>query len=230
MDIDEFIELIWNNHRLKPSGANGPRNGSKYEHEIANRLSHLNARVDGGSGHGNDIEFLLPPHPICSLEVKHNSFEFGGKTFKLKDGKLELPDDSIIKKYISCDYVPFGGKIPMFLQGDKTMETWKREEDKFKDEKRNLVNLNGPADYYRSKGTHYIQIKDRGLYHTGEDVLDLGVPYFCPNVVKIRIRAKRHHGKGVPPTSVQASFNAEARDLEPSEYDIETNMPPKLKA
>ena len=105
MDIDEFIELIWNNHRLKPSGANGPRNGSKYEHEIANRLSHLNARVDGGSGHGNDIEFLLPPHPICSLEVKHNSFEFGGKTFKLKDGKLELPDDSIIKKYISYDFL-----------------------------------------------------------------------------------------------------------------------------
>lgn len=229
MDIDIFIDLVWRLHTLRPSGANGPRNGSRYEHEIANHLSHLNARVDGGSGHGNDIEFLLPDHSMCSLETKHNSDEFGGKTFRLVNERLELPD-SVIKTFISEDYVPFGGRIPSFLRGDRTVATWENEKHLFKDEYLDLVNLNGPADYYISKGAHYIQVKGRGLYHTGEDILNLGVPFFRPNVVKIRIRAKRHHGKGVPPTSVQASFNVKLRDLERSDYDIETNIPPRLMA
>jgi len=212
-----------------PSGANGPRNGSRYENQIAIHLNHLNSRVIGGSGHGNDIEIMLPPHPVICIEVKHNSDEFGGKTFRLVNERLELPD-SVMRSFISEDYFPFGGRIPSFLRGDRTIATWENERHSFGDEYINLDNLNGPADYYKSKGAHYIQVKGRGLYHTGEDILNLGVPFFRPNVVKIRIRAKRHHGRGVPPTSVQASFNMKLRDLEASNYDIETNMPPKLRA
>jgi hypothetical protein len=140
MELDIFIDLVWRIHNLIPTGANGPRNGYKYEHEIASHLNHLNARVIGGACHGNDIEFMIPGHPITYLETKHNSNEFGGQRFDLIDDHLVL-QDSVIRSFISEDYVPFGGRIPSFLRGDRTVATWEKERHLFRDEYLDLVNI-----------------------------------------------------------------------------------------
>ena len=54
------------------------------------------------------------------------------------------------------------------------------------------VHSNDILEYYGSKNNSYVQVKDYGLYHLGEDVCDFGVPQLALTDVELRFRIKNH--------------------------------------
>jgi len=44
------------------------------------------------------------------------------------------------------------------------------------------------TEFYKGKGNSYIQLKGKGLYHLGEDTLNLGVPQFDASNCNIQVR------------------------------------------
>jgi hypothetical protein len=152
------------------------------------------------------------------IEAKNfGTSEGGQRAFSLQDGKLVIPDlarNRIHRACLPTDFVPFEGRIPSFKKGDLTRETWDKERHLFRDE-HIRCSPTAIADYYRMKGSSYIQIQDMGLYHTGVDVCGWGVPLFkC--ATRMRIRCKTH--KGIVPTTVQAALNYNKDRLEKSPY------------
>jgi hypothetical protein len=192
--------------------ANAFRLGHSYEEKVFESLKTLtldgNPIITIGSPAGatvkDDIQFAVCDK-IVGLECKtKGGFEGGGCKFDLFDGKLVIKKEGLLKTLLG-DYIPYGGKIPSFMTGDKSSETWKREKDTFKDVYINVPNYS-IADYYRVKGSHYIQIEGKGLYHTGIDILELGVPLFDAET-KLRLRTSKHINRktGVP-TDVTLAF------------------------
>lgn len=163
------------------------------------------------------------------LEAKNlGTSEGGQRAFVLQDGKLVIPDLSRNRIHRAClpkDFVPFEGRIPSFKKGDLTRETWDKERELFRDQ-HIRCSQTAIADYYRMKGSFYIQIQGMGLYHTGVDVCNWGVPLFkCPT--RMRIRCKTH--KGNVPTTVQAALNYNKDRLEKSPYCLfEGRLPSSL--
>jgi hypothetical protein len=143
--------------------------------------------------------------------------EGGGCTMRLVNGSFQLPEQSVLRGFLPPDLVLWDGKVPSCLTGDRSVETWNAEKGFFKG-----VYIPAPssavADYYRQKGTLYMQIEGRGLYHTGEDVMGWGVPKFEPEC-RVRIRLKQHHSGSVP-QDCQACFNYKPKSLPPTPYDL----------
>jgi hypothetical protein len=111
-------------------------------------------------------------------------------------------DDEYFKSLIG-DYVPFKGNVPSFVNGDKSFETWVNEKHNFKGEYI-PVRDDAVTQYYANKGSKYIYIESKGMYHTGEDPCKFGVPLFLAST-RIRIRCKQHGSSSVP-GSVMASL------------------------
>lgn len=152
------------------------------------------------------------------IEAKNlGTSEGGQRAFQLKDDRLEIPDLPRNRIHRAClpeGFLPFEGRIPSFKKGDLTRETWEKEWNLFRDQ-HIRCSPTAIADYYRMKGSSYIQIQGMGLYHTGKDVCGWGVPLFkCPT--RIRIRCKTH--KGNVPTTVQAALNYNRDRLEKSPF------------
>lgn len=213
--------------------------GGKFENELGNVLVHLH---DVQTNQPLLKEFVPSDTPaenqdFCiqwrgktiGLEAKNfGTSEGGQRAFTLQDGKLVIPDISRNRIHRAClpkDFVPFEGRIPSFKKGDLTRETWEKEWELFRDQ-HIRCSPTAIADYYRMKGSSYIQIQGMGLYHTGIDVCGWGVPLFkCPT--RIRIRCKTH--KGNVPTTVQAALNYNKDRLEKSPYClIEGRLPSSL--
>jgi hypothetical protein len=177
--------------------------GQAYERIVAARLSTLNFNnipicISGtaGAGHSNDVSCTILD-TLIGIECKtKGGFEGGGRVMKLVDGKLHL-EDGLIKTLLG-DHIPFGGCIPSFLRGDSTFDTWNKEKELFKDEYISAPSY-AIAEYYNLKGSQYIQIEGKGFYHTGIDVLNLGLPLF-ETQTKLRIRTSKHINRktGVP--------------------------------
>jgi hypothetical protein len=155
------------------------------------------------------------------------AFEGGAKTMKFRDGAFQLPNHPLLREMVlSVTTLPlWDGFVPSCMKGDKSEAAWLAEKDRVKDI-RHEVPSSVVAEYYRTKGTQYIQVEGNGLYHTGEDVKGWGVPKFEPSC-EIRIRMKQHHG-GCVPQDCQASFNYKRRTLPPSPYDFmnSSRLPP----
>ncbi len=178
-----------------------------------------------------DEDFLIQWRgKTIGLEAKNfGTSEGGQRAFVLSDGKLIIPDTARNRIHRTClpqDFVPFEGRIPSFKKGDLTRETWDKERELFRDQ-HIRCSPTAIADYYRVKGSSYIQIQGMGLYHTGVDVCGWGVPLFkCPT--RMRIRCKTH--KGNVPTTVQAALNYNKDRLEKSPYCLMTGpLPPSLQ-
>ena len=122
-------------------------------------------------------------------------------------------------------------KAPPFLSNDKnvsmTYDQWNMIKHNFPD-----VYISCPDDAiaraYQAKGVHYIQLEHHGLYHTGEDVCNFGVPLFACHQ-RLRIRCKRHGlrckitGKYIP-TSVTAAFRPIFKTLVKSPISMDNNF------
>jgi len=218
----------------KPSrGGSSLENGVAYEHKIRTLLTcytynelelHVSESTASG-GHGQDIQFRVADITV-NLECKdQGAFEGGGKTYKNVENVLVIPEECLHKRLLG-DYRPFEGRIPSFLKGDKTLVTWEAEKHLFKDEYKEAPDTT-VATYYRSKGIHYIQFEKKGLYTTGHDILELGVPLFkCET--RFRIRCKRHRSSTMP-SSVQASLTYTKKSIAPSPFDLQKKLPSKFK-
>lgn len=202
--------------------------GGKFENELGKILVHihdvqtneplLKEFIESDAPAENEDFLLRWRGKTIGLEAKNlGTSEGGQRAFALQDGKLVIPDSGRNRIHRTClpaDFVPFEGRIPSFKKGDLTRETWDKERHLFRDE-HIRCSPTAIADYYRMKGSSYIQIQGMGLYHTGSDVCGWGVPLFkCPT--RIRIRCKTH--KGNVPTTVQAALNYNKDRLEKSPY------------
>lgn len=179
--------------------------GHAYELLVSERLSKLMINncplqvfpATAGATTENDVRFQIFDKTI-GIECKtKGGFEGGGTKFELVDDELIIQKEGILKSLLG-NYSPYDGKIPSFMRGDKSYDTWKVEKEMFSD-----VYVNVPpysvAEYYRLKGSSYIQVEGKGLYHTGIDVLELGVPLFEVET-KMRMRTSKHINRktGVP--------------------------------
>jgi len=217
----------------KSRGGSSLKKGTAYEDVIRALLSECtynDAAIDvagktAGAGHGQDVQFKVADISV-NVECKDKgAFEGGGKTYKNVENTLVFPEECLHKTLLE-GYIPFGGRVPSFLKGDKTLATWETEKTMFKDEHTDVPDTT-VADYYRYKGIHYIQFEKKGLYTTGLDILELGVPLFkCET--RIRIRCKRH-GSSTMPGSVQAAFVYTKKSIIPSPVDFQKILPSKFK-
>ena len=82
---------------------------------------------------------------------------------------------------------------------------------------------------YHDKGNNYIQIRDYGLYHLGEDICKFDVPEFKPDKVILRIRCKRRGGKGCAPSSITMSAWISGLMKSPYSLDNKEKLPPALR-
>lgn len=220
-------------------GANAFLSGMEFERNLLERLKHtydvengnclcaIDA-VSAGAEEGNDVPFHFRGVSY-GLEAKTlNASEGGQRKFFLKDGILQLPDDERTKVHralLPGKFVLWEGKIPSFMKGDRTQETWNKEAASFRD----VYVTASPttiAEFYKKKGTHYIQIEGKGLYHTGTDPCNFGVPLFsCAS--RLRIRCKRHHGS--VPGTVMAALNYSKNTLPKSPFCLMNGpLPPSL--
>ena len=218
--------------------AGASASGNAYEKEVAKMLQSLRFQdcpilVWGTAGSDKgapDVDATLCDGPF-KVEVKtKKAFEFGSKKFQFKDGRYELPDDPLIRSCFPPDFQPFNGFIPSFLKGDPSQEALNRDRREQK-EKGNKLDVKFKIDdtllaakYYAAKGVHYIQIQGHGLYHTGFDLYNLGLPILKMKM-SIRYRCKTH--KSNLNHSVQAQLNCDHLLIK-SPYDLTdlTRLPP----
>lgn len=198
-----------------------------YDIETGDCLCSLDA-IGGGAGEGNDVPFHFRGGAY-GLEAKTlNASEGGQRKFYLNDGVLQLPDDErtrIHKALLPNNFIPWEGRVPSFVRGDRTQETWDRESALFRD-----IYIDASptsiAEYYKNKGTQYIQIEGKGLYHTGEDPCNFGVPLFSC-ATRLRIRCKRHHGS--VPGSVMSALNYKKNTLPDTPFCLMNGpLPPNI--
>ncbi len=212
-------------------GAAAARSGYAYERTLLAHLLTLRwkdepVRLSNPGGASKTAQDITVLNNGLTLEAKTNgATEGGGCILRLVNDAFQLPEHSVLRSFLPPDLVLWDGKVPSCLKGDRSVETWTAEKSLFKG-----IYIPAPssaiADYYKAKGTMYMQIEGRGLYHTGEDVLGWGVPKFEPEC-RVRIRLKQHNSGSVP-QDCQACFNYKPTTLPPTPYDLmdATRLPP----
>lgn len=223
-----------------------PQKGITFEVLVKFRLAQLfyqgeKLQIDylsGGSGSRRYDGTFRAGTKTVHIEMKtKNAFEAGGNTVQLSDdGTWMIPSDTIYYPYIKDIYRDaikrrWADGIPSFMKGKYGIDVWRQERARFPDvhigKDTCILPMNIISMYYRAMNCDYIQVENYGLYHTGVDPLELGVPLFeCASW--IRIRCKQHKGKGEAPSDVQASINYAIRTATQSPYCLLTRLPPSL--
>jgi len=126
----------------------------------------------------------------------------------------------------------FSGQIPPFLLSPLTYEEWttaKRASGKFNDHyivcSKDMI-----SRLYLAKGCQYIQIKGKGLYHTGKDVCGFGVPYFeCDQQIRVRIKVhSRNLGSKAKLSVMAAAQPVKLSLLVASPFSLDGSVPSLL--
>jgi len=202
-------------------GSRCSTNGKKYEDMCYENIKHSAKIVKqgGGSSHQVDI-YTQNGHIECKPSY---SPDWGQCRIKWKDNSW-VPINNIFQKYMGK--VKF--KPPPFEVNKITYEHWLNIKHDYRDEYIYIDNQE-IQNFYKKKDCAYIQIKGYGLYHLGEDPLELKVPEFKLKQ-RIRIRAKVH-SKTNSQLSVTAAFQpVNIKQLKPSIYSLDdkTRIPPNL--
>lgn len=148
--------------------------------------------------------------------------------------------ESVINRYldeINAQENLYFGKMPPLNKTKKEFEeweTWLLSKKKEIGEKENIDYSWKSKDNdfvkknYKDKGCSYIQIKDFGLYHLGNDICNFNVPEFKPDNIRLRIRCKRRGSKGCVPSSI--TMSAYVCGLKKSEFSLDdkTKLPKNL--
>lgn len=196
------------------------RSGTNYEKLCFDVLKTFEPKgvkvsLGGGASHTPDLRLEYKGKSV-NIEVKTSpQADFGQRSMTLvgetTDGYGVLkfravPECSVHIRELK-DFQPFGGLVPPFMERRISVDEWRRVKADFKDE---FVPLSPTAisRYYSEVANcSYVQIKNFGLYHTGEDPLELGVPaLLCPRAT-MRIRCKQHGSTSLP-SSVTAAFKS----------------------
>ena len=227
-------------------GAECSKSGKEYEVKIARickkvHSPHLDTPLNtqeegtlGGCGAEIDIKLNWKKDADIGVEAKRPTPDWmqlklrkeGGSWVGVKDPKIPVESKRIFEKIIGEENL-FGGKTPTFLERSVTYNEWtaiKKETPEFKDTYIECDNST-IADLYKAKDCQYIQVDGKGLYHTGEDVCEFGVPLFeCKQ--RIRIRLKVHATKtkkGNASLSVTAAAQpVDLKKLERSPFSLDS--------
>lgn len=214
-------------------GKNSFSSGKRYETKIHATLQKILINNEkytiqpiAGSKYGSDIKIIGTKGTI-GFEIKTSGgFEGGCKKLYYANGRLSILDNCIHKEIIGDTLLYNGNNLPWYNE-KRTIEDWNKVKLIFEKDIYLTANPDDVSKYYRNIGSYYIQIQNYGLYHTGEDILELGVPYFSCNV-SLRIRVTKHIKNGVP-TDVTAALQFDKRSLEKSKYSLENILPPIMK-
>ena len=201
----------------KSRGGNSLHSGTAWEELCAKRLSNLQfqgSRVNVGkiaSGtHGQDIPSTISGNLVGWEAKNKGAFEGGGTTLYEQNGKLDVPSKYPLLKTLKGEFVPWN-RIPK--KGEMVP-------DEYLD-----VPSDAVARYYREKGSHYMIVEGKGLYHTGTDVLNLGVPMFIVEGVRLRFRVTKHMRNGVP-TDISMALTFPQRNILVSSFCLFNRLPP----
>lgn len=212
------------------SGINAQKSGINYEQRVWDVCSSLCWILNGDEFCTIDEKELggnsTKPDISCNF-MGYNNLSIEIKKFKTPDwmqlsivpingiwkskGRNQIPDScvSIFESIISENRIY--EKIPPFLTGKVKTEEWKTMKNNFKDvyipcDSQTIAKL------YSNKKCKYIQISELGLYHTGNDICNFGVPYFeCNQRMRIRTKIHKSNNNGY----IQASVTAA---IQPVEY------------
>ena len=242
------LTYVEKTNTVDKKGAGCSKSGREYEVQIAKICrkvqspyleTPLNTQDDsslGGCGADVDITLNWKKEGDIGVEAKRPTPDWMQLKLKkeqgiwvgVKDPKIPAESKSVFEEIIGSANL-FGGKTPTFFERSITYDEWtaiKKETPEFKD-----TYIDCPdstiADLYRAKKCQYIQVDGKGLYHTGEDVCEFGVPLFrCKQ--RIRVRLKVHAtktAKGNASLSVTAAAQPTATkipDLDKSPFSLDS--------
>jgi hypothetical protein len=204
-------------------------NGMAYETQISNTLKRLQYRnqpimVGQTAGSKGVCDIPIQVGNIkTGIEAKNlGAFEGGCKKLYPTPSGMQILEECIHKSIID-NHQLYGGAILPWNANKRTLAEWTAVEHIFKPD----IYIDAPrqsiAEYYELKGANYIQVEGFGLYHTGHDVLSMGVPKFeCD--VKLRIRSTKHIKDGIP-TDITAGLQFNRKTLAKSTFCLDTKLP-----
>lgn len=172
------------------------------------------------------IEIKRKTPDWMQMSIIPNDSEYG-KWMPTHKHKIPPGSRDIFQKYLDDIIFP----IPPFITRSITYDEWQEYKHEFRDQYHNIPNTT-IALAYAMKNTKYIQLHGYGLYHTGEDVCNFGVPMFeCDQ--RMRIRCKRHGKKDATgrdiPSSVTVSFTPRYKTLTKSPFSLDSkHMFPRM--
>jgi len=202
-------------------GKNCLRNGVKYEtscFDVLNRRVYNNLPIQAHktAGSKNEVDIVCTAgEQVFGIEIKNKgAFEGGSKKLVETEHGMGIKDECI-HKYVIGNNTLYDGRIFS-----------KKEHEYFKKDLYIDALPRTISEYYFKKGSQYIQIERLGLYHTGEDILNLGVPLFTCENTRLRIRSTKHRY-----TDITAALQFDRKKIVKSPYSIDGTgeFPPPLK-
>lgn len=137
-----------------------------------------------------------------------------------KDIITDLYDKLGVMKYIDKNFVPRRYTVSA---GSISMLDKKHDQTKFEKRGIQLSNPRYLYEFYARKNCYYIQIENKGLYHLKNDIANLVVPRFMPELT-LRLRAKTHQSIPIYSYSFFAVIQAQTNRMAKSLYDLEEKV------
>lgn len=137
-----------------------------------------------------------------------------------KDAVTDLYDELGVIKHIDRNFIP-----RKYTVSANNLSVLDKRYDRQTFEKRNipLSNASYLYEFYARKHCYYIQIENKGLYFLKNDVANLLVPRFNPELT-LRLRAKTHHSVPVHAYSFFAVIQARTSGMLISPFDLEEKV------
>lgn len=227
------MNIIIDAERVSKRGNKCFHSGKKYQNIIYQKMRLLEMNGNNfevievqGAKAGSDIQ-LIHTKGIIGFEVKtKGAFEGGSKKLYYNGTKMEIRDKCIHQTILGDTILYNGYNLPWY-DNNKTIKAYNEVKIIFEKDIYLQADNNAVSMYYKNIGTYYIQIQGYGLYHTGEDILNLNVPYFsCP--MTLRIRNTKHKKNGIP-TDITAALQYDKRNLDKSPYNLDNVLPSTMK-
>ena len=133
----------------------------------------------------------------------------------------KLYDQFGAKKYIDKNFIPRRYSVEPLHK--LTLSDKKFDQKTFEKRGILLTNLNLLYKFYARKDCYYIQIENKGLYYLLQDVANLNVPRFVPELY-MRLRAKTHHSSPTYAYSFFAVMTARTPAMHQSPFDLEEKI------
>ena len=222
-------------------GKNSFKNGKAYQSQIALKLNtviinDLYYKVEEVSGakSGPDIIIKGTPHGDIGFEIKtRGAFEGGSSKMEYDNSqnRLVFLNSKLHQHYLGNTQIYDGKNLPWY-EGKRDIESYINVSNIFNKEIHINLPINTVSEYYKNTRVHYIQVQGYGLYHTGNDILNLDVPHFeCEQY--LRIRTSKHKVKISNniriPTDVVGDINYNKKTLIKSNYDLDGKLPQSIK-
>ena len=246
-------DKLKSNSKEKYKGSLCSIKGNEYEknvHDVCSQIKFEDSEVPfctcdilGRSTSKNDLVCNFIENNDIGIEIKKKktpdwmqmSITYNNNKWKSK-GRSKIPKKSvkIFEKIIKNKNI-FDNKIPPFVKKKITHVEWikiKKLNDDFKDCYYDC-DSNTISRLYKAKGCSYLQISEKGLYHTGNDICNFGVPYFeCDQHIRVRTKIhSRENAKGYMSASITiAAKPKKINDLKTSPYSLDNlnKLPQKL--